>query len=198
MSPITKSDRHDAPGLLDDLVPRVAAMVDDVAVGSEDPVREPIVADKLPEVLDRIEFGELGGQRHEGDVRWHEEFRRKMPSGLVEQDCGMGAGRDGGGNLGEMKVHRVGIAFRQHQPGALAVLGADRTENISRCRALIAGSDRPRSAQGPTTGDLVLLTYSGFVREPNFYFVAVDTLLVGDLVQNGRPVFLNSSIAPVA
>jgi hypothetical protein len=46
-----------------------------------------------------------------------------MPSSLVEQDNGMCAWRDVGGNLGEVKVHRVRFTFRQHQPGALAVLG---------------------------------------------------------------------------
>ena len=121
-----------------------------------------------------------------------------MPSGPVDQNNSMCAWRDDGGNLGEVKVHRVGIAFRQHQPGALAVLRADCTENISRCRALIASGDGSRSAQGPATGDLILLAYSGFVREPYFYLVPIDTLLTGDLVQNGRPLFLNSSIAPMA
>jgi hypothetical protein len=110
----------------------------------------------------------------------------------------MCAWRDVGGNLGEVKVHRVGIAFRQHQPGALAILGADRTEDIGRCRALIASSDKSGSAPGPTTGDFVLLTDSGFVREPYFYLVSIDAFRAGDLVQNGRPVFLNSSMAPAA
>jgi hypothetical protein len=198
MRPVSQADRHDAPGSVNELVPCVTAMVDDVPTVVEDTIGEPIFADELPDVLDRIELGALGGQWHERDVRWHEEFRGEMPSGLVDQDNGMCAGRDGSGNLSEVKVHRVGITFRQHQPGALAVLGAGRTENISRCRALVASSDRPRSAQGPTTGDFILLTDSGFVREPYFYLAPIDALRAGDLAQNGRPLFLNPSIAPVA
>jgi hypothetical protein len=54
---------------------------------------------------------------------------------------------------------------------------------------LVASSDRPRPAQGPATGNFILLTYSGFVREPYFYLVPIDALLAGDLVQNGRPFF---------
>lgn len=198
MRPVSQTDRHDTPGLVDQLVPGVAAMIDDVLVTVEDAIGEPVVADELPDVLDRVEFGALGRQWHECDVGWHSEFRREMPSGLVDQDNGMCARRDRGGNLGKVKVHRVGIAFWQHQPGTLAVLGADRTENIGRRRALIASSGRSRSAQRPAAGDLILLAYSGFIREPYLYLVPIDALLAGDLVQNGRPLFLNSSIAPVA
>jgi len=38
MGPFSESDGHDGPGLIDEFVPRVAAMVDDVFVGAEDPV----------------------------------------------------------------------------------------------------------------------------------------------------------------
>ena len=36
MCPITKSDRHDGPGLVDELVPGIAAVIEDVVVGAED------------------------------------------------------------------------------------------------------------------------------------------------------------------
>jgi hypothetical protein len=119
-------------------------MIDGVLATVEDAIGEPIVADVLPDVLDRIQLRALGGQWHKRDIRWHEEFRGEMPSSLVVQDNAMCAWRDGGGNLGEVKVHRVRITFRQHQPG---------------------------------------------VRELYFYLVPIDTLLAGDLVQNGRPFF---------
>lgn len=38
-------------------------MVDDVVVGREDAVEDPVLAHKLPDVLDRIELGAFGGQR---------------------------------------------------------------------------------------------------------------------------------------
>ena len=91
-----------------------------------------------------------------------------------------------------MKDHRLAIAFRQHQPGALAVLGADRSENVGRRRALVASRDRPRSAQGPTTGDLVLLVYPGLIREPDCDLVPIDALLAGNLVQSGGPLSLET------
>src|SRR4051812_35078561 len=40
----SKADRHDPPGLIDELVPSRAAMVDAVLVRREDPVGEPVGA----------------------------------------------------------------------------------------------------------------------------------------------------------
>jgi hypothetical protein len=110
----------------------------------------------------------------------------------------MGAWRDGSGNLGEMKVHRMGIACRQDQRGALAVRGADRPENIGRGRTLVASGGRSRSAQGPTTGDLVLLPYAGFIREPNLYLVATDAFRVGDLTHWHRSMSRQRTIPSIA
>ena len=44
MCPFACSNGHDATGLIDKTVPGEAAMVEDVVVGSEDAVREPVVA----------------------------------------------------------------------------------------------------------------------------------------------------------
>ena len=52
--PSSHSDGHDPPRLIDELVPGVAAVVDDLVVGFEDAVREPIVADELPDVFLRV------------------------------------------------------------------------------------------------------------------------------------------------
>ena len=64
MRPLAQSDGHDAPGLIDELVPSLAAVVDEIVVGTKDAVREPVVAHELPDILDRIEFG---GFRWQGD-----------------------------------------------------------------------------------------------------------------------------------
>ena len=47
MSPVTEADGHDDPGLVDELVPSRTAMVEDVLVGGEDPVRQPVVANEF-------------------------------------------------------------------------------------------------------------------------------------------------------
>ena len=57
MCPAEQSNGHDASGLGDELVPGLAALIEDVGIGLEDPVAEPVLADELPEVLDWVEFG---------------------------------------------------------------------------------------------------------------------------------------------
>ena len=69
MSPLAQSDGHDAPRLIREAVPCEAAMVEDIVVGFEDAVRQPIVAHELPDVLDRIELGAFGRQRQQGAAR---------------------------------------------------------------------------------------------------------------------------------
>ena len=59
MRPITQPDGHDTPGLIGELVPSIAAMVDEVVVGCEDAIGEPVVAHELPDVFHRVELGEF-------------------------------------------------------------------------------------------------------------------------------------------
>ena len=55
MCPAAQADGHNAPGLIDKTVPGEAALVEDVCVGFEDAVRQPVVAHELPDILDRID-----------------------------------------------------------------------------------------------------------------------------------------------
>ena len=80
-----------------------------------------------------------------------------MPSGLFDQKRGVRAGRDQGGDFGQMQVHRVGVAAGHDESRALAVLGADRSEDIGGGGSLVFRGARARAALGPAAGDLVLL-----------------------------------------
>src|SRR5580700_241102 len=84
MRPVAQADGHDRPRLIDQLVPGVAAVVEDIFVGSEYPVGEPVVAHELPDVFGRIELGRFGRQRHQGDVVGNGELVGEMPTG---RDC---------------------------------------------------------------------------------------------------------------
>jgi hypothetical protein len=196
--PLAQSDGHDLPGLIDELVPCLTAVVDEIVVRFEDAVGEPVLADELPDIFHRVEFGAFRRQRDEGDVRWHDESRRHVPSGLIDQEHGVSTRRDGLGDLDEMQVHRLGIAGRQDQGGALALLWADRAEDVGRGGALIARSAWAGAALGPPAGDLVLLADASLVREPDFYLVAFDRFFPSDFIQARGEVFLKSSIAPAA
>ena len=121
----------------------------------------------------------------------------RMPAGLINEQRGVRARRDLGGDFGQVHVHGFGVTPRQDEGRALAVLGADCAEYISGGGSLISGSARTRSALGPTAGNLVLLADARFVGEPDLYGVGSDALLAADLFQAlGKT--LKSSIAPSA
>jgi hypothetical protein len=119
-------------------------------------------------------------------------------AGLVDQEDGVGAGRDGRGDFRQVQVHRLGVAGGQDQGCALALLRADRAEDVGGGSTLVAGRARAGAALGPAAGNLVLLTDAGLVGEPDFYRAAGECLLAGDCLQMRREAFLKSSIAPWA
>jgi hypothetical protein len=196
--PLAQSDGHDAPGLIDELIPGRAAMVDEIVVRFEDAVGEPVVAHELPNVFDRIEFRAFRRQRNDADVGRNDEAPRQVPASLVDQEDGMGSGRDCFGDLREMQVHRLAVAGRQDQGRALAFLGADRAEDIGGSGPLVARRAGAGATLGPAARDFVLLADAGLVGEPDFYRVAVDALRTRDRLQTGGEVFLKFSIASAA
>ena len=115
-----------------------------------------------------------------------------MPAGLIDEQRGVRARRDLGGDFGQVQVHGFGVTPGQDEGCALAVLGADCAEYISRGGSLISGSARTRSALGPTAGDLVLLADARLVGEPDLYGVGSDALLAADLFQALGKTFLKN------
>ena len=114
----------------------------------------------------------------------------------------MRAGCDLRGDLGQMQVHRLGVAARHDEGGAFALLRTDRAENIGRGGSLVAWRARPRSTLGPTTRDLVLLADPRLVGEPDLYGPGIDALLASDLSQArgetygmARPSFRRRKVA---
>jgi hypothetical protein len=194
MRPVAQADGHDRPRLIDQLVPGVAAVVEDIFVGSEYPVGEPVVAHELPDVFGRIELGRFGRQRHQGDVVGNGELVGEMPTGLIEQQHGVAARFDRLGDLRQMQRHGGGVAARQHQAGGSAAQRADRAEDVGRAGALIVRRRGPGATSRPAPGDLVLLADAGFILEPDFYRLA-GCLLLGDLCQAGSEIFLNAATA---
>ena len=110
----------------------------------------------------------------------------------------MFAGSDLGRDLGQVQVHRLGIAARQDERCALPVARADGAEDIGRGGALVVRRTGPRATFGPASGDLVLLPDAGFVGKPDFYRGRIDALVARDLFQARGETFLKSSMAPWA
>jgi hypothetical protein len=138
---------------------------------------------ELPDVLLWVQFGTFGGHWDERDVGGDIQPARKMPSGLINEDGGVRCRCDLRGDLGEMQIHRLGVATRHDERRSFALLGTDRAENVGRGGSLIARGAGARAALGPTSRDLVLLADARLVGEPDFYCAGLDALLAPDLVQ---------------
>ncbi|GCD59910.1 hypothetical protein NBRC3280_2505 [Acetobacter pasteurianus NBRC 3280] len=57
----------------------------------EDGIRQPIGAQELPDILDRVQFGRARRQKDQADVAGHFELGGGVPSGAIEQHDGMSA-----------------------------------------------------------------------------------------------------------
>jgi hypothetical protein len=79
------------PGLVDELVPAVAAMREDVVVGREGTVRQPAVAHELLDVLDRVELRRSLRYWQQSDVVRGTQMPGGVPACLIEQHDRMGA-----------------------------------------------------------------------------------------------------------
>ena len=89
-------------------------MPDNGVVGPEHPVREPVVPDKLPDVLNRLgpqsgsRFQALGREHHDRDVARHDQ----VPARLIDEQCAVLARRHPGRDLRQMQTHRLSMASR--------------------------------------------------------------------------------------
>lgn len=123
-----------------------------------------------------------------GDVVWHHELVREVPSGLIgEQQC-MTARGDIGGDRREMQVHHRGVAPGQDQTDGFASLGTDGAEDIGGGGALVGWRGRTAATPGPAAGDLVLLANSGLVGEPDLYGGGIKAPPLRDCRHCRRPV----------
>ena len=68
MGPISHADRCDGVGQCDEFIPGLACGANDLVVGFEDAVGEPVGAQELPDVFDRVEFRRARRQQDQGQV----------------------------------------------------------------------------------------------------------------------------------
>lgn len=176
MRPLATADGDDFPRLVDEVVPGMAAQGDDLVVGLEDTVGEPVLADELPDVFDRVEFRRAGRQGQDGDVVRHGQLVGGVPSRLIEHEEGVGSRPHLGCDLIQMPLHGQGVAARQDQGGTDAALGADGAEDVDGLGALVMGSRGACSPLGPPAGDLVFLPDPGLVLQPDLYVGSVRQL----------------------
>lgn len=112
-------------------------MIDDILVGFEDAIGEPVISHELPNILDGVQLWRFGWQRQDGDVFGNDEIVGHVPSCLIHDEDGVGTLSDVSGDFDQMLVHGVGIAPRHHEGGGLAVFGAYRPKDIRGACALV-------------------------------------------------------------
>ncbi len=93
---------------------------------------------------------------------------------LIEQEHGVLAGADQFANLEQVGVHHGGVAERQDQGRALALLRADGVEGVDRGIALVLGRGGPGLVASLTADDAVLLADAGALGEPDLCRVEAD------------------------
>ena len=146
----------------------------------------------MPDVLDRVQLWGAGRQEDRRDVVRRVELARRVPSGPVEEQNGMGAVGDVARDFVEVELHHVGVGIGQRQRRPDAAGGADGAEQIGVVIALVGGLPGPRSAPGPLPNLAVLLADAGLVLKPDF-----DRRRLGQTVemslQRAREVFLKAS-----
>jgi len=103
-----------------ELSPGIAAVSDNVVVGSEDAVREPVLAHEELEVLNRFELRRLRRQGRYRDVAGDDEIIGHVPSCLVHVEDGMRIIGHVSGEFRQVLCHRVGITPGHDQRQASA------------------------------------------------------------------------------
>ena len=149
-------------------------MINDVVVGFEDPVREPV---ELPDVFLWVQLRAFGERRDQGDIGRGRQGAGEMPASLIEQERCVRAGRELGRDLGQVKVHGLGVTSGHDERRVLALLGTERAEDIGRDGSLVLWCARASSPPRPAPGDLVLLADARLVGEPDLYGIALNVCL---------------------
>ncbi len=167
VGPISHSDGHDGFGLIAELVPGLAASLDDGVVVFENEVLEPVLTQVLPDVLDRDQLGRAGRQQEDGEVFRDLEFAGDVPSGTIHQDDGVSLGGDVAADLVKMYLHGTCVGEGQHEGGPLAPPGADGAEVVGVGVSLIGGQAWACSGLGPNSRAAVLLPQPGLVLKPD-------------------------------
>lgn len=138
-------------------------------MGREDSVGQPVIAHKLPDIFDRVEFGAFRRQRNDADILWHFELSGHVPPGLIHQHNAVCTWFDSERYFRQVQRHGLGVAEREDQACPLAKVRADGAEDVGRFRSLVLGCRRPGAPPGPTPGDFVFLADPGLVLEPDLY-----------------------------
>ena len=144
-------------------VPCIAGFINNVVVVVEDGDREFVAAQIFPDIFDRIEFGSVGWQAHEGDVFGDRERGSNVIAGAIEDESGVATCRHLAADRSEMQRHGLGVRRRHDQACCETTLRTSGAEQVGPVVALIVRRAGPRATFGPDAGQRALLADSGLI-----------------------------------
>jgi len=104
-------------------------LIHDCVQRGEDSVGDVVLAQVIPEVFDRVEFGAVGREGQQMNGGGNLQGRGGMPTGPIQQHQAMIVGEAGGG-VGEEQGHGFAIHPGQDPRGEFAIEGADGGQTI--------------------------------------------------------------------
>ena len=102
--------------LIDEHVPSVAAVIDDVVEGFENSVRQPVLSPELPDILLAVEFGRAWRSCKSEMFARNLEGLGAMPASLIEEKNSVSARSNFGCDLIEVKLGSTRVAPRSPVP----------------------------------------------------------------------------------
>lgn len=159
----------------------------------EDGIGQPIGAQELPDILDRVQFGCARRQKDQADVARHFELGGGVPPCSIEQHDGMSASCHATRDFLDMQLHAGRAGEWERQASGFAARRADRPEQPGVVVALVGWLAWPRASPGPLPDDAVLLADPGLVLEPDLDRLSLRQM-AGVGAQDAGEVFLNASM----
>ena len=117
-----------------------------------------------------------------------------MPACAVTDENGVSPWGDLGADLIEMLVHGLGRGVGHDHRGPDGACGADGAEDVGRDVPVVANHRGARADRRPDVGVAALLTYAGFILEPDFERIVDGGRGERGLHQAGK-VFLKAASA---
>src|ERR1700704_513221 len=115
-----------------------------------------------------VQFRGVGRQWQEHDVLRHDDLRRTVPAGSVEDQQSDGARADASADFSQVFVHGLDADCRHDQRGTGAARRADGAEEVGPGEPPVALDPRARAAPGPDAGPRALLADARFIPKPDF------------------------------
>ncbi len=136
--------------------------------GLEVPIDEWRVGER-PEAFGRLDFGRVGWQKRQVDMRRNGQMSAGMPAGAVEHQDDLAVRPRPGvfGKVGQFEAEHVGVDGGGGVPDRPPRLGMNKADQVTPLIARLYGDDRALTGQRPDRAQDRLQTDAVFVGCPN-------------------------------